>query len=105
MADWKKNALVALKRELKDNVKMVNLTDMLQREAGGFMNRTEAQVVTSLAGDANQMDKIVETLLGKGEEDFSTFCQMLRLCNYAAWAKKLKKKAKGFKAKHGMLTS
>ena len=102
MEDWNKEALIALTAELKENVIVANgLCDKLQGPAGGFMSGMEAKVVTSKQNNAEQMGELIEILLGKSDEDFGTFCTMLRKVNYEVWANKLEEKAGEFKRKSG----
>ena len=103
MAKWNANALVALKGKLKSNVKMNTLNDMLERPAGGFLAKAEALSVRAKVGDADKMDEIIEILQGKGNDDFATFCRMLRQCNYEVWAHELESTAERFKASKGIL--
>lgn len=87
-------ALVALRKSLKLNVSMdTGLNDMLEKEAGGFMNRSEAQKVRGLPSDMKQIDKVVEILCRKGDEDFRTFCKILRESNNGIWASELEGEA------------
>ena len=98
MSPWNDDALVSLKESLKLNVLMnTGLADKLEKAAGGFMSRTEAQMVTALPSNSDQIDRVIETLRGKTNEDFDTFCTMLRQTNHVIWAVELEKKAKQFK--------
>ena len=98
MSPWNDDALVSLKESLKLNVLMnTGLADKLEKAAGGFMSRTEAQMVTALPSNSDQIDKVIETLRGKADEDFDTFCAMLRQTNHVTWAVELEKKAKQLK--------
>ena len=103
MAEWNANALVALKGKLKNNIKMIKLIDMLERPAGGFMNTAEALSVTAKRGDVKQVCQIIKILKGKGDEDFATFCHMLRQCNYEVWARQLELTAEMNKTCKGKL--
>ena len=102
MSKWNVDALVALKGELKLNVKMIALANILETPAGGFMSRTEAQSVRAKTGDDQQMELIIEILLGKGDKEFATFCQMLQKSNYQVWAHELELEAEKFKISDGM---
>ena len=93
MSKWNVDALVALKGKLKLNVKMIALANILETPAGGFMSRTEAQSVRAKTGDDQQMELVIEILLGKGDKEFAAFCQMLRQSNYQVWARQLELKA------------
>ena len=96
------DALVSLTGELKANVILNNgLNNQLQRAAGGFMNRMEAQMVESKPNNAEQMGELIHILLGKSNADFETFCWMLRNANYGVWADVLEKQAKKPKGKSG----
>ena len=105
MDEWKVNALVALKGELKSKIKMTKLIDMLEIPAGGFLAKAEANSVRAKVGDADKMDEIIEILQGKGNEEFSTFCQLLRQCGYKAWACQLELTAERFNTSEGILSS
>ena len=93
MSEWNAGALIKLKGKLKLNVKMTELADILETQAGGFMSRTEAQSVRAKIGEEQQIEEVISILLGKGDTEFATFCQMLQKCNYAVWAHKLESEA------------
>ena len=98
MSPWNDGALVFLKERLKLNVLMeTGLSDRLERVAGGFMSRHEAQKVKELPSNMEKIDNYVETLRGKTNEDFATFCTMLRGTNNVVWASELEKEAERFK--------
>ena len=104
MAKWNANALVALKGKLTSNIKMIKLPNMLERPAGGFLDKDEALSVKAKSGDVEQVGHLVEILQGKGDDDFATFCRMLRQCNYDVWARELELTAERFKTSEGMLS-
>ena len=98
MSPWNDNALVSLRERLKLNVSMnTGLSDRLEKAAGGFMSGPEAQMVGGLPSSIEQIEKIIEILRGKTNEDFATFCTMLRETNHVVWADELEKKAERFK--------
>ena len=103
MAKWNADALVALKGKLTSNIKMIKLPNMLEKPAGGFLDKAEAQSVKDKSGDVEQVGHLVEILQGKGDEDFATFCRMLRQCNYEGWARELESTAERLKASEGIL--
>ena len=95
MKKWNSSALTALKGELKRKVIVKNgLNDILETDAGGFMNEAEAQMVESMPNNAEQMGEIIQILLGKSNAAFETFCKMLREVGYDVWATALEDKAK-----------
>ena len=97
MSPWNNDALVSLRESLKLNVSMnTGLTDKLEKAAGGFLSRREAQIVRGLSSDSEQIDMVIEMLRGKTNEDFDTFCAMLRETNHV-WAVELEKEAEQFK--------
>ncbi len=102
MSKWNVDALVALKGELKLNVKMIALANILETPAGGFMNSAEAQSVRDKTGDAQQIEEVIDILRGKGDKEFATFCQMLQKSNYPVWARELEVEAEKFKTSGGM---
>ena len=94
MSPWNDGALVALKGKLMLNVMTsTGLNNMLEKPAGGFMDRAEAQSVTRLQGDGPQMERLIEILRGKGDKEFDIFCDMLQKSNNSLWASELKKEA------------
>ena len=98
MSPWNHNALVSLRGDLKLHVSLeAGLGDKLEKAAGGFMNQFEARTVREQPGNIKQMDKIMEILLGKADEDFTTFLKMLRDTNNGVWAEELVKTAEQFK--------
>ena len=103
MTDWNKKALECMRENLKISVKMIQLADMLERSAGGFMNRAEAVHVRAIIGDAQMMGQVIEVLLGKENEAFYTFCSMLRRSNYESLASTLESTAERFKTVEGSL--
>ena len=99
MSPWNDGALVALKGKLMVNVMTsTGLNNMLEKLAGGFMDRVEAQSVTCLQGDRPQMERLIEILRGKGDKEFDIFCDMLEKSNNGLWASELKKEAQKLKA-------
>lgn len=90
MSQKNHDALVKLKLELKTNVKMFQLLDILEEAAGGFMSKAEAVNVRGKSGDADQMGALIEILLGKGDAQFLTFCTMLERSGHKEWAYELK---------------
>ena len=101
MVRWNQDALVALQGELKLNViTSTGLTDRLQRAAGGFMDRAEAQAVESKPSN-EQMGEVIRILLGKRNADFKIFCRILRESNYSVWADELERKAREFRGEPG----
>ena len=98
MSPWNYQALVSLREELQLNVLMdTGFGNHLQRAAGGFMTRFEAQTVREQPGNIKQMDKVIDILLGKADKDFTTFLKMLRDSNNKVWAEELEKKAEQFR--------
>ena len=45
---------------------------------------------------------MITILQGKGDEDFTIFCRMLRQCNYEVWAHELELTAESNKASKGI---
>ena len=98
MSPWNHNALVSLRGDLKLRVLMeAGLGDKLEKAAAGFMTEFEARTVREQPGNIKQMDKVVEILLGKADEDFTTFLKVLRDTNNGVWAEELVKTAEQFK--------
>ena len=97
MAEWNQAALVALQGSLKTNVKMIQLCDLLERPAGGFMDRAEVLSVKAKSGDMEQMGEVINILHGKEDAAFDIFCDLLQRSNYGAWAQELVSAAEGLK--------
>ena len=99
MSDYNSSALIAFREKLKTNVAMKpHLTDMLEEQAGGFMTRAEAQ---SVRNAEDPMGWLIKILLGKGDKEFNTFCNMLVKSNHRGWANSLRLKAKPNRLKEG----
>ena len=101
MAEWNQAALVALQGSLKTNVTMIQLCDMLERPAGGFMDRAEVLTVKAKTGDMEQMGEVINILRGKEDAAFDIFCDLLRRSNYGVWAEELASAAEGLKTDQG----
>ena len=87
MSPWNADALVSLQGQLMDHVLMkTGLNTKLEKAAGGFMIRGEAQTVTCLQSDREQVREVITILRGKSDEEFYTFLKMLRAANYTGWA-------------------
>ena len=98
MSPWNHNALVSLRERLQLNVFMESgLGNRLEKTAGGFMTQFEARTVREQPGNIKQMDKVIEILLGKADEDFTTFLRMLLDTNNGVWAEELVKTAEQFR--------
>ena len=94
MSTWNDAALVSLKDRLKLNLSMSSgLSNKLEKAAGGFCSRYEAQEIRELSSNHEQIDRVIEILRGKANEDFATFCTMLRETNNDVWADELEKAA------------
>ena len=105
MEEWNVRALTALRGDLKNKVIVNNgLIDILEKDAGGFMSRAEAQSVESIKpNNAGQIGEIIKILQGKSNAAFGVFCHLLREVSYDAWADELEKKARQFKEESGTL--
>ena len=98
LSPWNRKALESLRADLKLRVRMgTGLGDKLERAAGGFMDEHEAAAVRQERTNIEQMDKLIELLLGKSDDDFATFLGMLQATNNKVWAEKLEKMAEHFK--------
>ena len=87
MSPWNADALVNLQEQLMDHVLMkTGLNTKLEKAAGGFMIQGEAQTVTCLQSDREQVREVIKILRGKSDEEFYTFLKMLRAANYGGWA-------------------
>ena len=104
MAEWNQAALVALQGSLKTNVTMIQLCDLLERPAGGFMDRAEVLSVKTKTGDMEQIGEVINILRGKEDAAFDIFCDMLQRSNYGVWAQELVSSAERFKTQQGKFT-
>ena len=102
MSPWNHQALVSLREELQLSVLMESgFGNRLEKAAGGFMTRFEAQTVREQPGNIKQMNKVIDILLSKVDKDFTTFLKMLLHSNNKVWAEELEERAEQFK-KEGM---
>ena len=100
MSSWNIDALVSLQGDLQLHVLMeTGFGNRLEKAAGGFLSYFEARVVREQSGNTNQIQKVIEFLRGKTDEEFVTFLEMLRASNNEVWADELERKAKEFKEK------
>ena len=60
------------------------------------MDEHEAAAVRQERTNMEQMDKLIQLLLGKSDEDFATFLRMLRATNNGTWACQLEERAEQF---------
>ena len=65
------------------------------------MSEYEAKTVRQLPNISAQVDRIIETLRGKGDTDFKIFCKMLCDSNQVVLADELKKVAEQFRRGKG----
>ena len=97
LSPWNRQALVSLRADLKLHVLMeTGLGDKLEKAAGGFMVEHEAAAVRQEQTNMEKMDKLIQLLLGKSDEDFATFLKMLQATNNGTWACQLEEKAEQF---------
>ena len=97
MKEYNRNALMALKADLKLCVKIsIRLLDELPTAAGGFLSSAEVMEIQNKPNDPARMGQLVEILQGKTNGDFKVFCKLLRKCNYGVWADELEEKAQEF---------
>ena len=68
------------------------------------MSESEAKTVRELPSSTAQVDRVIETLRGKGDEDFKTFCKILRDSNQVVWADELEKMTEQFKRGKGNIS-
>ena len=68
------------------------------------MDRAEALSVKAKAGDMEQMEELINILLGKEDMALYTFCDLLQRSNYEVWARELQSAAERLKAV-GMLNT
>ena len=102
MSSWNNDALLFLKEKLKLHVLMnIDLNDKLEIAAGGFMSKYEVKMVRELPSNIAQVDRVIETLRGKGDKDFQTFCRILRDSKQVVWADELERVAEQFKRGEG----
>ena len=104
MREWNRDALICLKGDLKLNVKVKEsgMLDMLEIPTPlGFLNRAEMQAVEAMTSNGDKMDKVIEILLGKEDEYFAKFCDILARSNNEVWANSLWTKAEEFQRRSG----
>ena len=104
MREWNRGALICLKGNLKLNVKVKEsgMLDMLAIPTPlRFLNEAEMQAVEAMASNGDKMDKVIELLLGKEDEYFAKFCDILARSNNEVWANSLRTKAEKFQTRSG----
>ena len=104
MREWNRGALICLKGNLKLNVKVKEsgMLDMLEIPTPlGFLNRAEMQAVVASGNNMEQMDEVIELLLGKEDKCFSNFCDILTKSNNGVWANRLRMKVQELQRSSG----
>ena len=102
MSSWNNDALLFLREKLKCHVSMnTGLSDKLEKAAGGFLSQYEAITIRELPSSIAQVDRVIETLRGKGNKDFQTFCTMLCNSNQVVWANELERVAELYRRGEG----
>ena len=104
MREWNRGALICLKGDLKLNVKVKEsgMLDMLEIPTPlGFLNEAEMQTVAAMGNSMEQMDEVIELLLGKEDKCFSNFCDILTKSNNEVWANRLRMKAQELQSSSG----
>ena len=102
MKEWNRRALTALTGDLKLEIAVGvdgGLIDKLEKDQGGFMDKSEARMVRDQQTDPKRMGVLLSILSGKSNAAFKTFCTMLRKTNNGTWADELEKKAEEFRTK------
>ena len=99
MSEWKRDALTTLQLKLKNYLSLVELLDMLDKAAGGFMTRAEKMHVCGQPDRREKVGCIITLLQGKEDQDFDIFIDMLRNSGNKVWAIQLEKKAKDLRRK------
>ena len=96
MREWNTNALICLRGDLKlkANVRKSGMLDMLAIPTPlGFLNQHEMKNIKALNDDMEQMEMIIDFLLGKEDKCFGNFCEILTQSNNGSLATSLNKKA------------
>ena len=93
MSKWNKDALISLEKDLKINLSLEDLTDLLERPAGGFMTEGEKMSVCEETKQRDKAGRIISLLRGKGDRDFDIFLKLLRESGNEVWAGQLEEKA------------
>ena len=93
MSKWNKDALICLERDLKVNLSLEELMDLLERPAGGFMTEAEKMSVCEEVKQRDKVGRIISLLRGKGDRDFDSFLKLLRESGNEVWSGQLEEKA------------
>ena len=104
MTEWNRSALICLRGDLNLNVNLKGsgMLPMLAIESPqGFLNQYEMRNIKALSNEMDQMDKIIDFLLGKEDNCFSKFCDSLIKSGNRTWGEQLKMKAEEFKRGSG----
>ena len=94
MSKCKKDALIALERDLKKYLSLEELIDLLEKPAGGFMTEAERMSVCDQPNQRKKVGRIITILRKKGDQDFDIFIKLLRESGNEVWAEQLEKKSK-----------
>ena len=105
MDNWKRDALLHLKQELRANLNLDDLLCRLEVPASGFMTHAE-RLSVEVMGGRDQVSKIVEILRWKSNDEFDTFLRILRESGNDLWASRIEESAQQFEqeyARHGKM--
>ena len=99
MSQCKKDALIALERNLKKYLSLEELIDLLEKPAGGFMTEAEKMSVREQPKRKDKVEHIITLLRGKGDQDFDIFIKVLRESGNEVWAEQLEQKVQKLEKK------
>ena len=99
MSKCKKDALIALERNLKKYLSLEELIDLLEEPAGGFMTEAEKMSVHEQPNRKDKVERIITLLRGKGDQDFDIFIKLLRESGNKTWAEQLEEKVQQLEKK------
>ena len=71
---YTKEALRQCHPYLRTVITVANILPTLHVDAGGFLNDVESDSIAKNAGNVDQVDDLVDTLLKKENKDFDYFC-------------------------------
>lgn len=97
MSKWNKRALISLERDLKINLSLEELPDLLEWPAGGFMTEAEKLSVCEEPKRKDKVGRIITLLREKGDRDFYIFLKLLRESGNEVWAGQLEEAVERFK--------
>ena len=89
MSESRRRSLNKLLPQLETKLLVENIKSNLHSDAGGFLNDVEILAVFSKSSPLEHVRALIDTLKGKDNAAFGSFCLVLDKFGYGHWSKAL----------------